>query len=218
MTIFARAQQNGEKVSTMPITQKLNPVLFPVIVLLLLSGLTGCAVNKGKSEPLCSTSKEKGLEPGLGVLYFKGFYRHVMEMPHGRAAQIHGRPGKSILMLNHRFGKGEVFDSGRSRGVGVQMSGFINFSVPGPYVFMARSNDGVRVYINGEVIVKDEDVHSERDSEPGTIEIKKPCWYPIEVKYFQRKGTATIELYWKEPGASRFTVVPAEAYAHMPRP
>jgi len=198
-------------------TQKLNSVLLTLIVLLLLSGLTGCAVNKSKSVPLCSTSKEKGLEPGLDVLYFKDFYRHVREMPYGRGAQIQGRPGKPILMLNHRFGKGEVFDSGRSRGVGVQMSGFINFSVPGPYVFMARSNDGVRVYINGEVIVKDEDVHSERDSEPGTIEINKPCWYPIEVRYFQRKGSAAIGLYWKEPGASRFTVVPAEAYAHMPR-
>ncbi len=36
--------------------------------------------------------------------------------------------------------------------------------------------------------------------------------------YFQRKGTATLELYWKPPGQedADFVLVPAEAFAHIP--
>ena len=120
-----------------------------------------------------------------------------------------GWTGNPILILNHRFGKGEVFDSGSSRGVGMEITGFIHFSGPGPYIFKAKSNDGVRITIN------DEEFHSDRYSQPGTVEVKKSCWYPLVISYFQRKGTAMLELYWKTPAASTFSIVPAEAYTHM---
>jgi len=42
--------------------------------------------------------------------------------------------------LNHRFDDGLVFDSGRSRGVGVQMSDFMRFPSAGRYLFKAKSN------------------------------------------------------------------------------
>lgn len=185
------------------------------MILLFLCSWIGCTLDQSKPTPLCSESTVEGLEPGLAVRYFKGYFRHVMEMPHGLAAQMSGRSGNPILILNHRFGKGEVFDSGSSQGVGMEMTGFIHFSGPGLYIFKAKPNDGVRITINDEVIVSDEEVHSDRYSQPGTVEVKKSCWYPMVVSYFQRKGTATLELYWKTPDASTFSIVPAEAYAHI---
>ena len=99
--------------------------------------------------------------------------------------------------------------------VAMEMTGVIHFPSPGRYIFKAKSNGGVRITINDEVIVSDEESHSDRYSRPGTFEVKKPCWYQIVVSYFQRKGTAMLELYWKTPDASTFSIIPAEAYAHM---
>ena len=46
--------------------------------------------------------------------------------------------------------------------------------------------------------------------------IEEAGWYPMLIKYFQKKGTAALSLYWKPPGAAEFSVIPAEAYAHLP--
>ncbi len=195
--------------------KRLTSFTLLIMILLFLCSWIGCTLDQSKPTPLCSESTIEGLEPGLAVRYFKGYFRHVMEMPHGIAAQMSGWPGNPILILNHRFGKGEVFDSGSSQGVGMEMTGLIHFSGPGLYIFKAKSNDGVRITINDEVIVSDEEFHSDRYSQPGTFEVKKSCLYPMVVSYFQRKGTAMLELYWKTPDASTFSIVPAEAYANI---
>ncbi len=195
--------------------KRLTSFTLFIMILLFLSSWIGCTLDQSKPTPPCFESTIEGLEPGLAVRYFKGYFRHVMEMPHGIAAQMSGWQGNPILILNHRFGKGEVFDSGSSQGVGMKMTGLIYFSSPGLYVFKAKSNDGVRITINDEVIVSDEEFHSDRYSQPGTVEVKKSCLYPIAVSYFQRKGTAMLELYWKTPDANTFSIVPAGAYAHI---
>ena len=195
--------------------KRLTSFTLHFTILLFLCGWIGCTLDQSKpSTPLCSDATVAGLEPGLAVRYFRGYFRHVMEMPHGIAAQGSGWQGSPILMLNHRFGKGEVFDSGSSRGIGMEMTGFIHFPSPGRYIFKAKSNDGIRITINDEVIVSDEEFHADRYSQPGTVDVKKPCWYPMLISYFQRKGTAMLELYWKTPGANAFSIVPAGAYAH----
>ena len=109
-----------------------------------------------------------------------------------------------------------VFDSGVSRGIGIQMNGFLKFSEAGKYGMMALSNDGIRVQICGKTILTDPNVHSDRFSPQAVLDIPKPGWYPVMIQYFQRKGTAAIEMHWKLPGKSDFSVIPAEAYAHTP--
>jgi hypothetical protein len=187
---------------------------YILIVVLLCFSLAACGlISKGLTTPLDPQQTAK-LKPGLSVVYVDGFFRHIAELTRKKGALKKGRQGAPIPLLNHRFGKGEVFDSGRNRGVGMKMTGFINFRESGQYVLMAKSNDGIRVYVGDDVIVSDENVHSDRFSEPGSINISNTGWYPLEVLYFQRKGTATIEMHWKTPGANSFRVIPAEAYWH----
>ena len=39
----------------------------------------------------------------------------------------------------------------------------------------------------------------------------------LDLLYFERKGTSTLELYWKQPGDEDggMALVPAEAFAHL---
>jgi hypothetical protein len=195
---------------------KHQPYGYALIPAIFCTILLSCAPTKISLGPLDSEQAAKMLKPGLAVLYFDTFVRKLDELPQGVSIQMQGRPGKPIPMLNHRFGENDVFDSGRSRGVGMHLTGYLYLSEPGQYIFKAMSNDGIRVFLNEKVILEDDGVHSDRFSEPGTINIDTPRWYPFKVVYFQRKGTATIELYWEKPGDREFSVIPAEAYGHVP--
>jgi len=192
------------------------------VLVLLAAGLAavGCArtareaaFGKARLEPAAVDPVSIG--PGLAVLYFDDFYRNVDEMPSGAAALKQGRPGKPVPNLDYRFGNGPVLDSGLSRGVGVRMTGLMRFPTAGKYLLKARSNDGVRIFIDGEKIIDDPDVHSDRYSAEAAVQIDRSGWYPLRVQYFQRKGSATLELYWKMPGQGGFEIVPAASFGHV---
>lgn len=164
-------------------------------------------------------SDEKELKPGLSAIYIPKFFRHINQMPVLDPQMTVEKVGNPISVLNHRFGDQEpIFESGVSRGIGIQMNGFLKFSESGTHKMMALSNDGIRVQICGKTVIEDPNVHSERFSPEAVLNIPKPGWYPIMIQYFQRKGTAAIEMHWNLPGKTDFSVIPAEAYAHLPVP
>lgn len=197
---------------------KLIFILLPVIFT-----LTGCAmlgIGKDTVTYLPPShevdGKENQLQPGLSVVYFHGFYRNIHQMPRGKSAAEKGIPGKPIPKLDHKFGEDLVFDSGRSKGVGMHMDGFILFEKTGDYVFQANTNDGFRLLISEMKIIDDPLYHSDRMSGKVRVRVSEPGWYPLRILYFQRKGTATIQLFWIKPGDKKEVIVPAEAYAHIP--
>lgn len=194
---------------------------WPLVLLCLglaLFLISACAKIAKEVKPEKAGIDPASIKPGLAVLYFEEFYRHINGMPIGEAALKEGKPGKPIPYINHRFGAGPVYDSGLSRGVGVQMTGFIRFSSAGRYLMKAKSNDGIRIFINNEMVVDDPLVHSggDRFSGEASIEIDKPGWRSFFLQYFQRKGTSMLELYWQAPGQADFNIVPAEAFGHIP--
>ena len=157
------------------------------------------------------------LEPGLAVYYFLEFYRDTSQMlKNEELVRKMGKPGPPITQLNHRFEGGRVFDSGEDKGVGMIMYGFFHLSEPGDYTFQAYSNDGFELSVNTHLIVVDPAVHKSRLSDRGRITVARGGWFPVEIRYFQRKGTAALELYWQPPGAADFSIVPPEVYAHQP--
>ena len=178
--------------------------------------ISGCAKTAKEVKPGKAIINPASIKPGLAVLYFEEFYRHINRMPTGETALKEGKPGKPIPYLNHRFGDGPVFDSGLSRGVGVQMTGFIRFPSAGLYLMKAKSNDGIRIFINNEMIIDDPIVHSggDRFSREASVSVDKPGWYSFFLQYFQRKGTSMLELYWRLPGQADFSIVPADAFGH----
>jgi len=183
-----------------------------ILIALLLLG--GCTVSRTLPDDQSIIGR---VEPGLQVLYFNGMFKNVRQIPDGdRALLEKGRPGAPISMINHQFGENEVFDSGRNRGVGVQMKGYLLLDQKGGYEFQALSNDGVEVIIDGNSILIDFDVHSDRLSDVGTLSVQESGWHSLMVKYFQRKGTAALTLFWKTPGKNEFEVIPPWAYGHLP--
>ncbi len=168
-------------------------------------------------KPDLTLEQGASLKPGLIPLYIYKFVRHIVALPLLDPKTTQAKRGAPILVLNQRFDQNEnIFDSGVSRGLGIQMYGFIKFAEVGKYELMAKSNDGIRVTICKKITVDDPKVHSDQFSNVSDVDITSPGWYPIMIQYFQHKGTACIEMHWKVPGSSQFTIIPAEAYAHRP--
>ena len=156
--------------------------------------------------------------PGLNVVYtkIKKKVRDVDSMRSDRSMLRSGNKGKPLAKLDHAFGEGNVFDSGQSWFVGVLITGLIKLDQPGLYEFQALANDGIKIYVADQLVSADGQWHAKGDrlSPPGSLKVAKPGWYNFKIKYFQRKGTATLRMYWKRPGQEDFSVIPAEAYAH----
>ena len=159
---------------------------------------------------------ESSLTNGLSTYYRYAFYRHLNQMATDSVMMTKGERGTPVLQLDHKFAKDvTIYDSKRATGVGVFMDGYLKLDKTGKYRFKALSNDGVQVAVNNEIVVFDPTVHSSRMSETGDVSITAPGWYPIAVKYFQRKGTASLTLYWQPPEAADFEVVPAKVFGHQ---
>jgi len=157
----------------------------------------------------------ESLSPGLAVIYLDKFYRKIEQMPEVSRAKAMGKQGRPILQLNHKAGKeGLVFDSGKNRGVGMILTGYLHLSTTGEYRFQALSNDGIECTLDGKRIFEDPDVHKDMLSPVGIAEVSTAGWYPFLIRYFQRKGTSALKLYWQPPGATEFSIIPQEIFTH----
>tara|TARA_R110001599_G_scaffold248520_1_gene448465 strand:+ start:1073 stop:1711 length:639 start_codon:yes stop_codon:yes gene_type:complete len=153
------------------------------------------------------------LKPGLAVTYYGVKVNSIKELEENMG-YMDGKPGEPIPMLNYQVGNGNVLTANSNDMVGAIIKGFIKMEQPGRYVFMVHSNDGVWVSIGDKLIYEDPDVHADRFSDEIIVEISEPGWYPVHIKYFEKKNTATLELYWEAPGFGELDYVPAEVFSH----
>jgi hypothetical protein len=166
-------------------------------------------------DPVQPQPRPDTLESGLAVIYHHHYFARSLDPLTGGFVQDKpGTFGKPVLSLNHQFGRNEVFDSGTNRGVGVRIQGLLKFPRAGEYTFHAVSNDGLRVYIDNTRIIDDPSQHSDRFAVPAVVTIDQPGWYSFRLEYFQRKGTAALQLFWRAPNAADFEPVPPEAFGH----
>ena len=151
------------------------------------------------------------LQPGLNVTYYYNIFNFVDEVREWSQGQP-GEIGAPLLSLDYNVGSGRVLTSNRTDGVGAIIDGFINFPETGVYTMAMQSNDGIEVKIGGQTVFFDPNVHADRFSGLAAVRVEEPGWYPLDVLYFEKRNTSTLELYWQPPGAEGgLNFVPAEA-------
>lgn len=93
------------------------------------------------------------------------------------------------------------FPDGRRERVSIRWTGYISIPQAGTYTFFSASDDGQRVWVNGERIIDDWTDH-------GVQEQKKTAhWkagtYPFKVEYYQGGGEGSITVSWQGPGFNK---------------
>ncbi len=180
---------------------------------LLIAGGVGSAAAVEGLKPLSPQPAADTIKPGLSVQYYGAKLNSIQQFIEWMEYEK-GKPGAPIPMLNYQVGQGNVLTTTATDLIGADIKGMINFDKVGSYTIMVHSNDGVRVTIGGVMIHEDPDVHADRFSEEIKLEISEPGWYPVHILYFEKKNTATLELYWDPPGPEEIDYVPASAFGH----
>jgi len=178
---------------------------------LLIGGALLAWAPSGHTQVPTSDAERK---PGLAVCYMYKLIRHVDEIAEWEK-RIKCEPGTPLAMLDFDGGTGKVLTSTSDDGVMARITGFIHLDQAGAYKFAFESNDGVRLKIDGKMIVEDPGVHDDQFSELATLAVAKPGWYPLSIDFFERRITWTLRFLWQPPGVEGGpTPVPAVAFAH----
>jgi hypothetical protein len=88
-------------------------------------------------------------------------------------------------------------------------TGKVQAPVSGQYTFTTTSDDGVRLFVDGQQIVDNWTNHGPTD-DSGTINLEAGKRYDIQYDYYENSGGAVARLAWAYPGQSR-QIVPASA-------
>ena len=157
----------------------------------------------------------EALRPGLSVKYVLDKFNHIDEVINA-ATWMKVTEGEPLPQLNYNVSEGSVLSPKDTDLVGAFIQGYIKIDEPGEYIITVQHNDGVRLWIGGEMLYSSPHVTPNLWSPDMKINFDQAGWYPIKLIYYEKKNTSTLELYWQPPGASDIEFVPPEALAHIP--
>jgi len=131
-------------------------------------------------------------------------------MPPATAVKITGGPWTALYYNNKELGGSPVVTRLESKihfdwGVGspdssVNSDGFsalwtsINTFEATTYRFTSKADDGVRLYVDGILVIDDWNVHPATEKN-GEIALSAGS-HTVQVRFFEEAGTASIEVYW----------------------
>jgi YVTN family beta-propeller protein len=94
-------------------------------------------------------------------------------------------------------------------GYSVRWTGSVLASTTGSHRFQTVSDDGVRLWVNGQLLVDNWTNHGESIDTSVGVMLTAGTRYLIVMEYFENAGGAVARLQWQPPGAAVFTSIPA---------
>ena len=92
-----------------------------------------------------------------------------------------------------------------------RFTGFIKSTDAGTYTFYITADDGVRLWVNDQLLV-DGWVDQSATEYQGTINLAECTTYPIRVEYYENGGDAVCKLEWTGPVTAR-EVIPSSQFS-----
>ena len=94
----------------------------------------------------------------------------------------------------------------------VRWKGRLKAPTTGAYTFSTISDDGVRLWVNGQQLINNWTIHGRTtDTASSAILLSSDQYVDIKLEYFENVGAALIHLSWTGPGITNATVVPETA-------
>ncbi len=90
----------------------------------------------------------------------------------------------------------------------VRWTGYIEATASGNFQFQTRSNDGVRLWIDGNLVIDNWVSHAATNDATGNFALTKNQRYSVTMEMYDNAGSAVAKLYWKRPGQTTFAVIP----------
>lgn len=97
----------------------------------------------------------------------------------------------------------------------VRWEGFVTPSESGNYTFRTRSDDGVRLYVNGALVINNWTDHAATDNDSAPIALTAGQRYPVVMEFYENGGQAVAQLSWSGPNTGGFQFIPRSALSHF---
>ena len=81
----------------------------------------------------------------------------------------------------------------------VRWSGVIQAPQSGKYIFASASDDGTRLYLDGQLVIDDWNDHAV-EARTAAITLEKEKIYSLKFEYYENGGDAVVLLGWQLPG------------------
>lgn len=89
----------------------------------------------------------------------------------------------------------------------VRWKGTVKATTAGTYGFQTNSDDGVRLYVNGTLLIDNFTDHAPVINTGSIAAIAAGASMDIQLEFYQAGGGAVIDLKWKPPGAGSYSAI-----------
>lgn len=158
-----------------------------------MSGKRGILLTAGSLLLLCAAVQGQGL---------KGEYFANMTLA-----------GAPVLTrtenVNFNWGSGAPDATLGADYFSVRWTGSVTPLVSADYIFATNTDDGVRLWVAGELIIDNWNDHAATRNSSVPIALEAGKWYGVKLEFYENGGDAVMELYWAgvdEPDQ----IIPAE--------
>ena len=79
-------------------------------------------------------------------------------------------------------------------------TGSVEAPVSGTYRFSTVSDDGIRLWVNGQLVVNNWTDHAPITNTSAAISLTAGVRYTIVLEFYEKAGGATAKLQWSYPG------------------
>jgi len=104
------------------------------------------------------------------------------------------------------FWNGTIVD-GLSDAVSARWTADLEIAIADAWTFITTSDDGVRLWLDGELVIDNWTDHGPMDDYSGPRELA-PGFYSLRLEWYDLQAGSTIQLWWQTPGVDR-RILPA---------
>ncbi len=132
-----------------------------------------------------------------------------------------GRPWENLVMeridptIDFSWGDGSPDPSMNINNFTVRWTGMIEVPASATYTFHTQTDDGIRLYVNGQLIINNWTDHG-NTHDSGEISLIAGQRYEIILEWYENGGGAICELSWESSGIAR-EAIPSQ-YLSVERP
>lgn len=110
--------------------------------------------------------------------------------------------------VDFNWGTGSPDPRVTSDNFSVRWTGRVKTRVAGSYTFSVQSDDGVRLWLNGQLVINNWTDHGTTENSV-TVSLGAAASVDVRMEYYERTGGAVARLLWTTPGQAK-QVIPVE--------
>jgi len=158
-----------------------------------------------------ASPQPSGLKPGLAVKY--AYPPDVKSLNQAERALKKAKAGPSLKGLDYRdTNEGDnTLTANRPFFVAADISGYVKFDAPGTYTIDFLTNDGLDAKVGGQTVGYFDGRQGCSETRAVQVEVPQAGWYPVDITYFQRMGTACLHM---RAGQGSPNWMPDAAFGH----